>query len=924
MAVTIGNGTLALGGAILTTSAGDKVAVYLDAGVITIDKDVDGTPTNVTTDTATNVHGGGNIAWISATIDVNDDVHVASSADSLQTRDVAYRICDLTTGWVGSWVEARNYTDDVPPNPGCSIDIDIDDWVTIACIDGIKYHGTTYGQPLEVVDDGGWTEVDVWGNANDHYSQISNCSRATGYQEVIYRNDDTNQIWYSYWAGAVWNTGNFTYTAGRAGFQGCTGNDTGGWYYATDSADGVREGNNDTGSDSDSTYNRVSPAQHPAEGILGAYRFIFFIDTSRDVHLLYNQGAGGVDVGALEVGTFNYVIADNQYANSNRVRWQSYIFDDGTDVFYGEYDLIQIDNIPAYMEGSPAGTDTSDDTLAFLAGGIEDLDDQWAFAWGSIDVSDNKYAWLAGGIEDSDNQWAFAWGSLDDLDDIFAWLAGGIEDLDDQWAYLAGIAGADDNQLAWLAGGIEDLDDQLAWLAGGIEDLDNQIAWLAGGIEVSDAISAFMWTLVPDNISAWLAGGIEDLDSQWAWAAGGIEDLDNIYAWLAGGIEVSDSLSAFMWTLVPDNQPAWLAGGIEVLDDQWAFVWGQDDVLDFSLAFLAGGIVITDDIFAFAAGVDGAEDAQSAYLVGWDTDLDNVSAFTWGQINTLDDIFAYAAGQDHITSNIKAFTKGALHPVEDIPAFLWGQDTDLDNIPAFMLTNVFVLDSQSAFVQVGESSSIPVFVVSGELEISNVPAYMAGIDTDLDSQSAFAAGGVVATDAIPGYLVGSSELSSSLSAFMSGGLDDLDSTPAFIVGGVTEISAALAFAAGGIEVSTSVENYLKGEDYGQTSAPCFLAGQFTAQSDNPAYLAASSDASDGQAAFTYGDVEVLDSVSAYMPVAGDISVSAVSAFIYGEVIPDYSLEASHILVYNLNGSFIRTRNLTGSFIDDYDLWGTTE
>jgi hypothetical protein len=104
-----------------------------------------------------------------------------------------------------------------------------------------------------------------------------------------------------------------------------------------------------------------------------------------------------------------------------------------------------------------------------------------------------------------------------------------------------------------------------------------------------------------------------------------------------------------------------------------------------------------------------------------------------------------------------------------------------------------------------------------------------------------------------------------------------------------------------------------------------LAGQSTPQSNNPAYLAGGLIVADGQVAYLEG-TEALQrsSVSAFIPVAGDFGISAVSAFIYGEVVPDYSLEGSHILVYNLNGSFIRTHKMSGSFIDDYDLWGSTK
>jgi hypothetical protein len=461
---------------------------------------------------------------------------------------------------------------------------------------------------------------------------------------------------------------------------------------------------------------------------------------------------------------------------------------------------------------------------------------------------------------------------------------------------ISGGTATSDNQLAWLAGGIEDLDQQPAWLAGGIEDLDNQIAWLAGGIEVSDAISAFLWTLVPDNIPAWLAGGIEDLDQSPAWLAGGIEDLDNQIAFLWGSMDDFDSVFAFLDSQADsldskfaftvgsiddlDNISAWLAGGIEDLDQTSAWLAGGIEVSDSTLAFLdaierssvpaflAGGIVAFDGQLAYMNALDGAEDAQAAYLVGQDSDLDNVPAFIWGQINTLDAQSAFAAGQDTTSSSITAFTRGALHPVEATPAFLRGLLTDLDNIPAFMAVDAIDLDSTPAYMVAEDTdlSNIPAYTVGQASDVSSIPAWLAGGIEDLDQQPAFMWGSIDIADAVPAYLNGYSANASVTAAWLKGQDTDLDSTPAFTEG--VERGAKPAFLAGGVVATDAIPGYLVGSSESSSAQSAFVWGALDDQDSTPAYTVGSSD-------------EEISSTPAYT-VGQDTGLSAISAFMVGD------------------------------------------
>ena len=143
MSVTIGNGDLSLGGAVLEASDGTKIAVFVDSGSIEVWKDIDGTPASVDTDTAATVFGGGAFGWVDAALDSNDDIHIVASCSSEQTRDVAYAVCDLTTGF-GTWTEAADYDEAAPNNLGCAISIDSNDYPHILFVDRVKMTDNVY------------------------------------------------------------------------------------------------------------------------------------------------------------------------------------------------------------------------------------------------------------------------------------------------------------------------------------------------------------------------------------------------------------------------------------------------------------------------------------------------------------------------------------------------------------------------------------------------------------------------------------------------------------------------------------------------------------------------------------------------------------------------------------------------------------
>jgi hypothetical protein len=338
--ITIGNGNLSLGGAIMTTSAGDKVAVYVSSNVVYVDKDVDGTPTNVASGTATAIFGGDNIGWIDAAIDGNDDIHIIASCDAEQTRDVSYAICDLTTG-LGAWEEAANYTQSAPVSLGCSISLDSNDKPHILYVDAVRQQGVTNPNTYYTEKTGAsWatpTKIGVRADKQDVGYRPSITVRNNNNIEAFYGAFISSAFYYAYRTYTGTWSSESTYAATTSPNNNepptvvSTTSGTVYRYYLENQAN-IYENSSDT------TYNSANNSN--SHGVLdGTNRYIFYIDTSSDVHVISNTGSGWTDEGAQQTGTYNHVIAEWAYNNENQSGELSYIFDDGTDVFYDSFSL---------------------------------------------------------------------------------------------------------------------------------------------------------------------------------------------------------------------------------------------------------------------------------------------------------------------------------------------------------------------------------------------------------------------------------------------------------------------------------------------------------------------------------------------------------------------------------------------------------
>jgi hypothetical protein len=351
MAVTIGNGDLSLGGAIMTTSMNDKIAVFIDSGSIEVWKQADSSPTIVDTDLASTVFGGGAFGYVHAAIDGNDDIHVITSCTSEQTRDVAYVICDLDTGF-GAWEEALDYTDATPSVPGCSISLDSNDKPHILVVDRVTDTGSTQDNVYYTEKTGAsWatpTKIGERTTNTDAYNRPKITLRNSDYIEALYYFDTDDNPAYRSYTGS-WGSESVYSEATGVNYPYSVTSTTGGTVYRYHKSCG--------GATDEVAENNVSTGYPPSSALVdkgvsaaldGTDRYFFYIQypTGRDVNLISNTGSGWTDEGDLQTGTCDYVIAEWAYNNENQNGEISYIFEEGTSIYYDSFALttdIKID-----------------------------------------------------------------------------------------------------------------------------------------------------------------------------------------------------------------------------------------------------------------------------------------------------------------------------------------------------------------------------------------------------------------------------------------------------------------------------------------------------------------------------------------------------------------------------------------------------
>lgn len=345
------NGALLYGGWLGVTSGGTYCAlVYRSGSGIAAYTDIFGTPTLIgSVQSPTTVHGGGSISRFDAYMDSTDVIHVISFTSTNETRDLAYNTIsdpDGTPAW-GTWEEAAAHDEAPVGGEGVSIVVDSNDAPHVAFLRGVKDKGTIYVQVYYVEKTGAsWsTPAAICGVVNNNYSQPRLTIEASDELEAVYTNTSNGDVYFNSTSGGSWGTeSSYSDTGPWMGIPAIVATTGGIVYMAYGHGGGdIYESNVDT------TYNHsTASGVHVVSVVLinDADRYVFYIDTSSDIHLMVSaSGTPGdfTDLGAIKAGTFDDgVIASWQYLNDNLVDEIIYMYQDTlNDVYVETYSLAQ-------------------------------------------------------------------------------------------------------------------------------------------------------------------------------------------------------------------------------------------------------------------------------------------------------------------------------------------------------------------------------------------------------------------------------------------------------------------------------------------------------------------------------------------------------------------------------------------------------
>jgi hypothetical protein len=333
---------LGRGGWVGETSGGTKYSVTLrDMSYgIRIYKNIDTLPAPVAGPNVSTITGGGSIGHIDAVIDSNNKIHCICVSTAEPTRPVSYRVFDTGTDtWDGSgWELVSEYTQQVPSNVGVAISIDSNDKPHVLFVDNVKVGGSNQDNVYYTERTGGsWatpTQIGERDVKTYYYHSPELTLRNSDYINVQHYGNDTGHavFWRVYtgsWGDPLRNSETAIPTIGSvisttAGIV---------RYYYTQNDDDIYETTTDIQYNTHSTNEKVSAA------LDGTDRYIFYIDTGEDVHLVSNDGGGWTDEGDLQTGAYDHVIAGWSYNALNNTTSIDYLYDDGTTIYWDEYSL---------------------------------------------------------------------------------------------------------------------------------------------------------------------------------------------------------------------------------------------------------------------------------------------------------------------------------------------------------------------------------------------------------------------------------------------------------------------------------------------------------------------------------------------------------------------------------------------------------
>lgn len=344
--------SLVRGADVLELSTGYKVLICTNASLSQIRAygDIDGTPTQLgANQTMANVHSGPSfVARIAAVIDSSDVIWVFSAARVDSTRDIAYAtLSDIegTPTW-SSWSEAAAY-DQVPTSANAFVDASINstDDIGVTYADIVKTHGTPYRQILFTEWTGAsWSSpIVICATTTANYDAPSIEACAADDLEAVYTGPN-GDLYYIRRNGSWGSENSYAETSainslGHGPVILCTTGDTIYRFYV----DLISTTYNLHESGTDTAYNIYYPAASASYSVClvdDTDRYVFYIDTGQDVHLITNDGGGWTDRGDLVTGTHTAVVCEWHYNNYNVVDEINYVYQDSAnDLYYESYSL---------------------------------------------------------------------------------------------------------------------------------------------------------------------------------------------------------------------------------------------------------------------------------------------------------------------------------------------------------------------------------------------------------------------------------------------------------------------------------------------------------------------------------------------------------------------------------------------------------
>lgn len=273
-----------------------------------------------------------------AAIDANGYIHIVVATAFNDTRDVSYRTFNTADDtWQGAgWEQAAAYGN-APASPGVAISIDSSNKPHVLFMNSVTNMGASYDRIYYTNKTGAsWLTPElVSTGTTSNYLTPSILVRATNIIEATYQLDG-GTAYYRVRTSGSW--GSETSIANGSAISNSIASNTPNRYTATASL--IYENNTSIGANPYSAT-AVSPTY------LGTTRYVFYIDDNQDTHLYSNSGAGWVDVGVLDIGTYTGIIAEYAYNAENQSGQLNYIFSDGTYVYRNAYLLTAARSLTA-------------------------------------------------------------------------------------------------------------------------------------------------------------------------------------------------------------------------------------------------------------------------------------------------------------------------------------------------------------------------------------------------------------------------------------------------------------------------------------------------------------------------------------------------------------------------------------------------